>query len=97
MPQHYLLHHFLLSTLLLSIFFFSVCVCVSVSILAIYLFFHGNADSEFVAGHIFQIVILIIFFCSLLLKVMTIKVCGFTCGFVKNSIGRVSWSRVFCK
>ena len=62
MPQHYLLHHFLLSTLLLSIVFFSVCVCVSVSILAIYLFFHGNADSEFVAGHIFQIVILIIFF-----------------------------------
>lgn len=37
-------------------------MCVSVSILAIYLFFHGNADSEFVAGHIFQIVILIIFF-----------------------------------
>lgn len=34
---------------------------------------------------------------AVLLKAMTMEVCGFTCGFMKNYIGRVSWSCVFSK
>lgn len=40
---------------------------------------------------VFQIMILVF------LKVVTMEVCGFTYGFVKNRIGRVSWSYVFSK
>lgn len=36
-------------------------------------------------------------FFSVLLKVMTMDVWGFTCGLVKNSTGSVSWSCVFSK
>ena len=65
-------------------------IYVSASILAIYLLFIKMLILNLWLT-IFQMVILIF------LKVMTMEVCGFTCGFVKNSIGRVSWSCVFCK
>lgn len=66
----------------------------SVSILVIYLLFIKMLILNLWLA-VFQMVILIFF--AVLLKVMTMEVRGFTCGFVKNSIGRVSWSCVFFK
>lgn len=65
-------------------------IYVFASILAIYLHFIKMLIMNLWLT-VFQIMILVF------LKVVTMEVCGFTYGFVKNRIGRVSWSYVFSK
>lgn len=71
-----------------SVSTYSICVCTC------YLFFINMLILNLWLT-IFQMAIF--FFFAVLLKVVTMKVCGFTCGFVRNSMGRLSRSCVFFK